>query len=134
MKHVPTPSSKTAKVLAYLQTGHSLDISKATALWGHMRLSDTVFRLRAKGYPIQTEVVQSESSDVQFAIYRLPRMPSKDTPVGTKVRVLPDVDCAGSVGIVTVADDGDVEMPMHVTFADDEDAVCFDYNELEIIQ
>lgn len=84
MKKV-TPGTKTFKVLKYLETGHSLDIPKAIALWGHVRLSDIIFRLRNKGYPITTEVI--ENGPVKFAIYRLPKVPNKDTKEGTLVRI-----------------------------------------------
>lgn len=82
--------TKTAKVLDYLKTGHSLDFPKAIAMWGHIRLSDVIFRLRKKGVQIKTEIIESASSDVKFAIYRLPKYPTKDTKKGERVKVIAD--------------------------------------------
>lgn len=77
--------SKISKVLAYLKTGHSLDMPKAVGMWGHIRLSDMIFKLRKKGHDIRTELVKN--GDVEFAIYRLQRVIDENTPAGTKVRV-----------------------------------------------
>lgn len=133
-----TPGTKTAKVLAYLKTGHSLDIPKATALWGHIRLSDVIFRLRAKGYPITTEVVKN--GPVEFAIYRLPKLPSRDTKKGTRVKVLPNAECHkdyhGKVGFLrchTIPGTPEAGFDCLVHVAGTQGTVAFHYNELEII-
>lgn len=133
-----TPGTKTAKVLSYLQTGHSLDFPKAIGMWGHIRLSDVVFRLRAKGYPITTEIVKNGS--VEYAIYRLPKTPNRDTRKGTRVRVLDTADCSpdyhGHVGFLrchTLASGKESRYECHVHVAGTSGTVAFNYNELEII-
>ena len=84
----PKAGTKVSRVLDYLQTGHSLDLSKATALWGHMRLSDAILTLREYGWPIVTEKVESRDGEVQFANYRLKQWNhiTLDTPIGSRVR------------------------------------------------
>lgn len=139
MKTKPvTPGTKTAKVLSYLQTGHSLDFPKAIGMWGHIRLSDVVFRLRAKGYKITTEIVKN--GNVEYAIYRLPKTPNRDTKKGTRVKVLQDADVhsqyLGKVGFIRchlspTIDQTDYEVSVHV--AGIPGSVSFKYNELEII-
>lgn len=131
-----TPGTKTAKVLHYLQTGHSLDIPKAIGMWGHIRLSDVVFRLRKKGYPITTEMVQNGS--VEFAIYRLPKTPNRDTKKGTRVKVLESAGVAsaflGKVGFLRCHSiPGESTFECHVHVAGHSGTVAFNYNELEII-
>lgn len=132
------PGTKTSKVLSYLKTGHSLDMPKAIALWGHIRLSDAIFRLRDKGWPITTEVVKN--GDVEFAIYRLLKAPTRDTKKGTRVRVLHSADCAeqyhGKVGFIRChlspdIDKTNYEVSVHV--ASFSGSVSFNYNELEVI-
>ena len=132
-----TPGTKTAKVLAYLQTGHSLDIPKAIGMWGHIRLSDVVFRLRAKGYKITTEIVKNGS--VEFAIYRLPKTPNRDTKKGTRVRVTAaftgSPERIGKIGFLRChtikSESQDFECYVHV--AGEPGSLAFNYNELEII-
>lgn len=58
------------KVLEYLRTGHSLDLPKAFGLWGHIRLSDVILKLREKGYEIITDIATT-ASGAEFGIYRL---------------------------------------------------------------
>lgn len=132
-----TPGTKTAKVLGYLKTGHSLDMSKAIALWGHIRLSDVIFRLRNKGYPITTEVVKN--GPVEFAIYRLANHPTRDTKKGTRVKVLRVANCSpeliGKVGFIRChtipGQESGYEVHVHVVGT--TGTVAFNYNELEVI-
>jgi len=133
-----TPGTKTAKVLSYLQTGHSLDFPKAIGMWGHIRLSDVVFRLRAKGYPITTEIVKN--GNVEYAIYRLPKTPNRDTKKGTRVRVLSTFGGSdvfiGKVGFLrchTLPTGEESRYECHVHIAGQTGTVAFNYNELEII-
>lgn len=133
-----TPGTKTAKVLSYLQTGHSLDIPKAIGMWGHIRLSDVIFRLRGKGYNITTEIVKNGA--VEFAIYRLPQTPNRDTKKGTRVRVTAefkgDPEQIGKVGFLRChaakgLDGQGFDCFVHVT--GQSGSMAFNYNELEII-
>lgn len=131
-----TPGTKTAKVLAYLNTGHSLDMPKAIALWGHIRLSDVIFRLRNKGYKITTEIIKN--GPVEFAIYRLPKTPNRDTKKGTRVRVLESADVSpdfkGKVGFLRRhAIPGESAFECYVHIVGETGTVSFHYNELEII-
>lgn len=133
-----TPGTKTAKVLASLNTGHSLDMPKAIALWGHIRLSDVIFRLRNKGYKITTEIVKN--GPVEFAIYRLPKTPSRDTKKGTRVRITSnfggDSGLVGKVGFLrchTLNSGKESRYECHVHVAGTSGTVAFNYNELEII-
>ena len=133
-----TPGTKTAKVLDYLKTGHSLDFPKAIGMWGHIRLSDVVFRLRGKGYPITTEVVQN--GNVEYAIYRLPKTPNRDTKKGTRVRVLPifggSKQLIGSVGFLrchALPHGEESRYDCHVHVAGMHGTVAFNYSELEVI-
>lgn len=83
-----------AKVLAYLKTGHSLDLAKAISLFGYIRLSCAIEGLRKKGYKIITESVKGPQGNV-FTFYRLNFKVTEETPVGTIVKVrsgLPDVE------------------------------------------
>lgn len=133
-----TPGTKTAKVLSYLQTGHSLDFPKAIGMWGHIRLSDVVFRLRGKGYPITTEIVKN--GNVEYAIYRLPKTPNRDTKKGTRVRVTDSFTgskkLVGKVGFLRChtlpnASESSYECLVHVTGT--SGTIAFNYNELEVI-
>lgn len=139
MKTKPvTPGTKTAKVLSYLQTGHSLDFPKAIGMWGHIRLSDVIFRLRGKGYNITTEIVQN--GNVEYAIYRLPKTPNRDTKKGTRVKVLATADCHpnhhGKVGFLRCHVDHTIDVlsfDAYVHIAGVSGTIAFNYNELEII-
>lgn len=88
-------------VLNYLLTGHSLDLPKAIAMWGHVRLSDAIHKLRKKGHNIITDTIEVPGGDISFAVYRLSKEPTKDTPPGTRVRITeeyPNKECVGLEG------------------------------------
>lgn len=76
-----------AKVLAYLLTGHSLDLPKAIAMWGHVRLSDAIHKLRNKGHNIVTKMIDVPHSPVKFSVYVLSKEPFEGTPQGTLVQI-----------------------------------------------
>lgn len=71
-----------AKVLSYLQTGHSLDNMKATALFGSIRLSGAILGLREKAHCIKTETFKGpEGNTMSFYRYM------GELTVGSKVTV-----------------------------------------------
>lgn len=86
-------------VLNYLLTGHSLDLPKAIAMWGHVRLSDAIHKLRKKGHNIITDTIEVPGGDISFAVYRLSKEPTKDTPTGTRVRITEEYPDKGNVGL-----------------------------------
>lgn len=57
-------SSKTSHVLAHLVMGDSITPLEALQLYGSLRLSAIIFRLKARGYDIGTDLVQVGSSRV----------------------------------------------------------------------
>lgn len=57
-------SSKTSRILAHLISGASITPIEALALYGSLRLSSIIFRLKARGYDIRTDLVQVGSSRV----------------------------------------------------------------------
>jgi hypothetical protein len=118
-----------AKVLDYLKTGHSLDLLKATALFGMIRLSDAVMKLRKKGYPIETVEVEKADGGV-MSMYRFNKRVTKDTPEGTKVRTI-----FGDVGGIIKSNGlqcGLRPYPVRVLLADTGMPADFDYKELEV--
>lgn len=83
----PKPGSIRAKVLSYLLTGHSLDLPKAIAMWGHIRLSDAIMALRRSGHNIITGNIEVPDSSTEFGYYKLLKQPFKGTLPGTRVHV-----------------------------------------------
>jgi len=123
------PGTKTDKVLTYLKSGHSLDFPKAIGLWGHIRLSDVIHRLRKKGWPIYTQIVKN--GDVAFAIYRLSKTPTRQTPAGTCVKVIHNaLTDYGKTGRISFGNPTPFEVLIY--FGGTKN-VPFDFNELEIV-
>lgn len=65
-----TPSSKSQKILKYLQT-HSKGITQAQAVdkFKAYRLSSIIFNLKKAGYNIETEYVQVKNKDGSHTRY-----------------------------------------------------------------
>ena len=57
-------SSKTSRILAHLISGASITPIEALALYGSLRLSSIIFRLKAKGYEISTTIIKAGESRV----------------------------------------------------------------------
>lgn len=87
------PGTVQEKVLTYLNTGHSIDHPKVTAMFGYHQLPVAIHHLRKKGHDIRKEMVKSKDGNA-FAVYRL----VPPFRIGEKVR-LPD----GSTGTVSIA-------------------------------
>lgn len=58
-----------ADVLEYLESGHSIDAPKATAMFGYIQLPVAIHHLRNKGHDIRTTMVTSKDGN-KFAVYR----------------------------------------------------------------
>lgn len=62
-------SPKTSRILAHLVSGASLTPIEALNLYGSLRLSGVVFRLKARGYDIRTDIIRvGESRVARYSI------------------------------------------------------------------
>lgn len=59
----PRRGTVAARVLAFLQAGHSLTQNEALRLFGTSRLSATIFNLRKMGHVIETETIEVRCHD-----------------------------------------------------------------------
>lgn len=64
--------SKTSKILAMLLKGEEVTNLKALGLFGAFRLSDIIFKLRNRGYPILCEA-KKDVNGAEYGSYRLVR-------------------------------------------------------------
>lgn len=66
--------NKTKLILEWLKKGRGISPQVAYEQFGSMRLGDVIFKLRARGYNIRTEMVQAEDrfgNPVRYANYHL---------------------------------------------------------------
>ena len=66
--------NKTKAILEWLKKGRGISQQVAYEQFGSMRLGDVIFKLRAKGYNIETEMVQAKDrygNMVRYANYWL---------------------------------------------------------------
>lgn len=130
---LPQAGTTQVKVLDYLLTGHSLDLPKATAMWGHIRLSDVILKLRKKGHNIVTGMIEVAGSNKEFAYYVLSKKPWKGTLAGTKVKVLTSdsefFNKEAEVVEVCLAN----PFPVFLKFPEESVNIPFGFSELEVI-
>lgn len=62
--------SKAKKILNYLLKGHPLTPLKALKKFGVYRLSSVIYRLRRKGYSIETRIIEGKEHYAQYKIVR----------------------------------------------------------------
>lgn len=66
--------TQVARVLAFLQSGHSLESMEAIRRFGITRLASVIDDLRRQGYPVTTDLVSFRAASgvrSRFARYRL---------------------------------------------------------------
>jgi hypothetical protein len=56
-----TPESQINKILAYLEAGHSLTPLQALSRFNNLSLSQTIGRLKRRGYRIRSEMIRTKS-------------------------------------------------------------------------
>ena len=61
MKQVTEKTTQQNEVLKHLKKHRSLTSKEAFELFGATRLSDVIFKLRAKGYDIRTTMIESKT-------------------------------------------------------------------------
>lgn len=112
------------KVLAYLLTGHSLDLPKAMAMFGYIRLSDIIFKLRRKGHIIPCETFKGpEGNTLSFYTY------AGFVGEGAVVKTKTDDSYNGRRGTVLRVDDGECLVKLRW----EPEGVWFNRDELEPI-
>lgn len=121
MSASPRRETQQDKVLAYLLTGHSLDLPKAMAMFGYIRLSDIVFKLRKKGHLIPNETFKGpEGNTLSFYTY------TGFVGEGSRVRTKTDDLYSGRLGMVLRVDDEECLVKLR----GEPDGVWFNRSEL----
>jgi len=65
--------SRHAKILNYLKTHGTITGAQAWKMFHVYRLSSVIYRLRNKGYEIETEMIEDPNGMGKYARYRLVR-------------------------------------------------------------